>query len=79
MSKTAEKIETVKVTRPIIGAKSAPRWIVRDINDSRVERLEERDIPKNVRKMMANSHSMFFQAVHTPRGWDISPITAEGW
>ncbi len=79
MKQQTSKLEVVKVTRPIIGAKSAPRWVVRDINDSRVERLEERDVPKNVRKMMANKHSMFFEAVHTSVGWEISPTIAEGW
>ncbi len=79
MKQQTSKLEVVKVTKPIQGGKNSPRWIVRDINDSRVERLEERDVPKNVRRLMEKERSMFFEAVHTSVGWEISPTIAEGW
>lgn len=74
--------EVVKVRKPIRGSKNEPKWLITDINRSRLAMVPEAVIPRHVKERMKNVDQAFFMASYSViTGWSISDtvVADPGW
>lgn len=67
--------EVIKVSKPL---PKATHWVIRDINNSRVERVPIDEMPKNIKEMMRDVKSCHFMGVYTNYHWAISTTVVKG-